>query len=139
MLRSFSYLTTTFAVIFGWIEQKYSYVPGLSNVIENLSSVSSAFDLIVPSLFLTVCGTSSWFTQVTVVPAATVRSPGMKAKLSIFTSAGPFATGAPAAANKCVPFPATQPAAATNTVHTTTFSMVFLISFVLFELIISSC
>src|SRR5262249_41100982 len=32
--------TTTLAVIFGWMEQKYVYVPGLLNVKLNFSSVS---------------------------------------------------------------------------------------------------
>src|SRR5271170_854720 len=37
--------TTIFAVILGWMEQKYGYVPGLSNLKLNFSSVSSARDL----------------------------------------------------------------------------------------------
>ena len=37
--------TTTVPVMCGCREQKYSYVPGVVNVNENLSSVSSAFDL----------------------------------------------------------------------------------------------
>src|ERR1700693_3943989 len=76
----------TFAVIFGWIEQKYSYVPGLSNLNENLSSVSSAFDLNTSVVLTTVCGISSLFTHIMVVPAATMMSCGMKLKLSILTT-----------------------------------------------------
>ena len=34
------YCTTTLAVIFGWIEQKYVYVPAFVNVNVNFSSVS---------------------------------------------------------------------------------------------------
>jgi hypothetical protein len=73
-------------VMWGWSEQKYSYVPGVLNVNENLSSVSSA--LLLNSLVLeaTVCGMSSSLIQVTVVPAFTVTRCGAKVKLSIFTS-----------------------------------------------------
>src|ERR1035437_882633 len=52
--------TMTFAVIFGWIEQKYVYMPGLAKVKVNFSSVSSACDLkVVLSSLTTVCGISS--------------------------------------------------------------------------------
>ena len=37
--------TTTAPVMCGCTEQKYAYVPGVVNVKENLSPVSSAFDL----------------------------------------------------------------------------------------------
>src|ERR1700722_1670712 len=64
------------------------YVPGLGKVKENLSSVSSAFDLNVVLMSLTrVWGTSSLFFQVTVVAAATIRLAGPKLKLSILPSA----------------------------------------------------
>ena len=43
--------------------------------------------LILSSVLTTVCGMSSRFVQVTVVPAATVRVAGEKLKLSTFTSA----------------------------------------------------
>jgi len=59
----------------------------LSNVYENVSSVSSAFDLNVLSSATTVCGMSSRFVQVTLVPGATVSDAGPKVKLSILTSA----------------------------------------------------
>ena len=42
-------------------------MPGVVNVNENLSSVSSAFDLKTFALDVTVCGISSPFVQVTVV------------------------------------------------------------------------
>ena len=37
--------TTTVPVMYGCSEQKYWYTPGVVNVNEKLSSVSSAFDL----------------------------------------------------------------------------------------------
>ena len=55
------------------------------NVNENLSSVSSVFDLKSLLLEATVCGMSSSLIQVTVVPAFTVMRCGAKVKLSIFT------------------------------------------------------
>src|SRR5258708_1805748 len=70
----------------GCREQKYSYAPGVVNVNENLSPVSSAFDLNSLVFEATVCGISSSFVQVTVVPAFTVMLCGAKVKLSIFTS-----------------------------------------------------
>src|SRR3984893_10795390 len=68
------------------MEQKYSYVPGLLNVNENFSSVSSTLDLNVLSVLTAVCGISSRFVQVTVVPTGTFSSAGPKLKLSILTS-----------------------------------------------------
>src|ERR1700730_2988477 len=68
------------------MEQKYSYVPGLLKVNENFSSVSSTLDLNVLSVLTAVCGISSRFVQVTVVPTGTFNSAGPKLKLSIFTS-----------------------------------------------------
>ena len=55
---------------------------------ENFSSVSSTFDLNSLSVLTTVCGMSSWFVQVIVVPTLTVTSAGPKVKLSILTSVG---------------------------------------------------
>jgi len=60
----------TLPVISGWMEQKYAYIPALLKVYENLPSVSSTLDLNTPSLLTTVCGMSSPFVQVTVVPGA---------------------------------------------------------------------
>src|SRR4029077_5508924 len=82
-----AHCTTTEPVILGWMEQKYGYVPALSKVNENFSSVSSTLDLNTLSVLTTVCGISSRFVQVTVVPTATVRLAGPKLKLSTFTSA----------------------------------------------------
>jgi hypothetical protein len=42
--------TTIAPIMCGCKEQKYSYVPGVVNVNENLSFVSNAFDLKSPSL-----------------------------------------------------------------------------------------
>src|SRR6516165_1168097 len=70
----------------GCREQKYSYVPGVVNVNENLSPVSSAFDLKSLLLEAMVCGTSSSLVQVTVVPAFTVMRCGVKVNWSISTS-----------------------------------------------------
>src|SRR5262249_38451458 len=64
--------TTIVPVMCGCKEQKYSYVPGVVNVNENLSLVSSAFDLKSLLLEATVCGMSSSLIQMTVVPAFTV-------------------------------------------------------------------
>src|SRR5436305_7863705 len=83
----------TLAVIFGWIEQKYGYVPALLKVKENFSSVSRTLDLKTPSVLTTVCGMSSRLVQVTVVPADTVSVSGPKLKLSILTSAFAGGTG----------------------------------------------
>src|SRR5258706_12067829 len=69
------------------MEQKYGYVPALSKVNENFSSVSSTLDLNTFSVLTIVWGISSRFAQVTVVPTATVRVAGPKLKLSTFTSA----------------------------------------------------
>src|SRR4029453_7337018 len=65
----------------GCKEQKYSYVPGVVNVNENLSSVSSAFDLKNLPLETTVWGVSSSLIHVTVVPAFTAVRCGANAKL----------------------------------------------------------
>src|SRR6516225_9559141 len=87
----------------GCREQKYSYVPGVVNVNENLSRVSSAFDLKSLLLEAMVCGTSSSLAQVTVVPAFTVMRCGVKVNWSMSTSAsvaGADAAGKAAAAAK---------------------------------------
>src|SRR5215831_3283621 len=85
----------------GCKEQKYSYVPGVVNVNENLPAVSSAFDLKSLLLEAMVCGTSSSLAQVTVVPAFTVMRCGVKVNWSMSTSAsvaGADAAGKAAAA-----------------------------------------
>src|SRR6204780_689792 len=87
------------------MEQKYGYAPAFVKTNENLSSVSSALDLNTPSVLTTVCGISSRFVQVTVVPTGTVSAVGPKLKLSIFTSVV-------AAPLSCAAAPPTQPAAA---------------------------
>src|SRR5215472_8338673 len=74
-------------VMCGCTAQKYSYVPARSNRRENVSSVSSAGELNCLSLAVTVCGTSSRFVHITVLPAATVTSAGEYEKLSIDTFA----------------------------------------------------
>src|SRR6476660_9387171 len=67
--------------------QKYSTVPAVANDCEKLSSVSSAPERTLPSFSAMTCGMSSPLTQVTVVPAFTVRTGGSNVKLAIFTSA----------------------------------------------------
>ena len=61
-------------------------VPGASNRCENCSSVSSTGDLNFCSVLTTLCGTSSRFVQVIVVPTGTDAVAGAKLKLSITTS-----------------------------------------------------
>ena len=68
------------------MEQKYGCLPGLLGVKVNFSPVSSTFDLNDLSSATTVCGISSRFVHVTVVPAFTVIVAAEKLKLSIFTS-----------------------------------------------------
>src|SRR5262245_9390876 len=77
----------TSPVMWGWIAQKYAYVPFSLKVKENESSVSSAPELNGrgSSELVAVCGTSSWLTQVTLVPGATLSERGLKVKLSILT------------------------------------------------------
>src|SRR5713226_3068557 len=91
-----THCTMTLPVIFGWIEQKYGYAPALLKVKENFSSVSSTLDLKTLSVLTTVCGISSRFVHVTVVPTGTVSVPGPKLKLSIFTSVASAFCCAPA-------------------------------------------
>src|ERR1700730_18365736 len=95
------------------MEQKYSYVPGLLKVNENFSSVSSTLDLNILSVLTAVCGISSRFVHVTVVPTGTFSSAGPKLKLSIFTS---VASGFCCAAAGKLPAPARRPANATPNV-----------------------
>src|ERR1700688_5021377 len=95
------------------MEQKYSYVPGLLKVNENFSSVSSTLDLNVLSVLTAVCGISSRFVQVTVVPTETFSSAGPKLKLSIFTS---VASGFSCAAADIFLSPARRPVKATPNV-----------------------
>src|SRR5262245_63375326 len=78
-------VTTTFPVMCGWMAQKYSIVPAVEKVCENLSLVSSALERNLPSFSETRCGMSSALTQVTVVPDLTVKVGGSKVKLAIFT------------------------------------------------------
>src|SRR5213079_3281309 len=78
--------TTMVPVMCGCKEQKYSYMPGVVNVNENLSRVSSALDLKTLVLEATVCGTSSSLIQVTAVPAFTLMRCGAKANWSILIS-----------------------------------------------------
>src|ERR1700704_2613468 len=73
-------------VMCGCKEQKYSYVPGVVKVNENLSFVSSVFDLKSLLLPTTTLGMSSSLTQVTVVRAFTLTRCGAKMKWSICTS-----------------------------------------------------
>jgi hypothetical protein len=68
--------------------QKYSYVPAVVKVNAYVSSVSRALDLKTRVLEATVCGMSSRFRQITVVPALTVNRCGAKVKLSISMFAG---------------------------------------------------
>src|SRR5215470_2344966 len=77
--------TTIVPVMCGCKEQKYLYVPGVVNVNENLSSLSSGFDLKLLG-DTTVCGISSTLVHVTVVPDFTFTSCGPKVKLSILTA-----------------------------------------------------
>src|SRR5262249_61153427 len=77
--------TTIVPVICGCKEQKYLNAPGVVNVNEKLPSVSSAFDRKLLG-DTTVCGMSSSFVHVTVVPALTLSSCGPKVKFPILTA-----------------------------------------------------
>src|SRR3569833_2680765 len=59
--------------------------PGVVNVNENESPVSSGFDLMLLRGLATVCGMSSLLVQTTVSPAFTFTSFGLKVKLSMPT------------------------------------------------------
>src|SRR6476661_791154 len=83
---------TIVPVICGCKEQKYLYVPGVVNVNENLSSLSSGFDLKLLG-DTTVCGISSSLVQVTVAPDFTFSSCGPNVKLPILTTASSARTG----------------------------------------------
>src|SRR5262245_4418482 len=79
-------LTLILPVMCGWSTQKYSTSPGLVNVNENESLVSSACDLNARAFSATKCGMSSWLTHLTVVPGAIVSSFGVNVKLLIAIS-----------------------------------------------------
>src|SRR4051812_21737711 len=86
-VRSHHAFTMTEPVMCGWIEQKYPNCPGLANVNENFSPVSSTFDLKTPSFETTVWGMSSPLVHVTVVPGFTVTVAWLKVKFPIWTDA----------------------------------------------------
>src|SRR5450631_2068183 len=97
LIENYFVSTTIVPVICGCKAQKYGNVPGVANVNENVSSVSIAFDRNAMVFDVTVCGMSSWLTQVTVSPAFTVICCGLKVKLSIFTSMSAARAGLAAA------------------------------------------
>jgi hypothetical protein len=80
-----------------WIPQTYVNVPAVANVRVYDAPVPSVSLVAVPSSHLTLCPAESWFVQVTVVPAFTVRLAGANAKFAIVTAL-PAAAGALAAA-----------------------------------------
>src|SRR6516164_5040387 len=98
--------TTIVPVICGCKEQKYLKAPGVVNVIENVPSESSTFDR---KLFgdTTVCGMSSSFVHVTVVPALTLSSCGPKVKFPILTAVASAAQTGVAARRRKAATPAT--------------------------------
>src|SRR5271166_294485 len=67
------------------MEQVMWYVPGLSNLYEKLSFVSTPPDRNSPVSLMTLCGSSSILTHVTVVPALTVKDIGVYMKSLIWT------------------------------------------------------
>src|SRR5450631_3210112 len=107
LIENYFASTTIVPVICGCKAQKYGKMPGVANVNENVSSVSMAFDRNAMVFEVTVCGISSWLTQLTVSPAFTVICCGLKVKLSIFTSMVAAWAGLAAAINA-----ATSPAIA---------------------------
>jgi hypothetical protein len=83
-------VTTTVPCIIGWIEQMYSNVPAFGKVNENVAPVPIPGEWnVVPSLETTVCGSSSLFVQVTVLPAGIVMLAGANAKLLMVTAFAP--------------------------------------------------
>lgn len=66
-----------------WMPQWYVKVPGVSNVNENEEPFPSASLTNKSSSASTMCSTLSWFVQVTLVPALTVRVAGEKVKPEI--------------------------------------------------------
>jgi len=83
-------VTTTVPCIIGWIEQMYSNVPAFGKVNENVAPVPIPGEWnVVPSPETTVCGSSSLFVQVTVVPAGIVMLAGANAKLLMVTVFAP--------------------------------------------------
>src|SRR5215210_7198980 len=79
----------------GWKLQWYVNVPGSSKVYSKLSPWLRRPESKLPSSAVAVCGAQSSLVQVTVVPAATVSSGGVKAKSAIVTDV-PSADSAPA-------------------------------------------
>ena len=77
--------TTTVAVISGWNEQKYVYVPGAVKVREYVPPLRSIPESNDESSAVTVCGTESRFVQVTVPPTAIVIVAGLNALPEIDT------------------------------------------------------
>src|SRR6478736_5021405 len=73
--------------------QKYSTVPAVEKVCENLSLVSSALERNLSSFSETRCGMSSALIQVTVVPALTVKVGGSNVKFAILTWASTARAG----------------------------------------------
>src|SRR6187455_1104560 len=74
-------------VMCGCREQKYANWPALANVNEKRSPVSRTLERNEKFFATTVCGISSSFTQVTVVPGRTARVCWAKVKLPIRTTA----------------------------------------------------
>src|ERR1700687_3523585 len=89
------------------MEQVMWYVPGLSNLYEKISFVSKPPERNSPVSLMTLCGSSSIFTHVTVVPALTVNDIGVYIKSLIRTLGaslaqplvGPKLAAHPSAAN----------------------------------------
>src|SRR5919199_2582308 len=79
--------TVTVPVMKGCISQWYGNVPAESNVNENDWPGCNVSESQVPSSAVVVWGTASLFTQVTVVPGATLMLGGSKAKFSMLTIA----------------------------------------------------
>src|SRR5262249_3746025 len=83
VLRPFSplsrrgHFTTTCAVISGCSVQKYTYVPGLVKVWRYTSPLSRPGEVNSCMVDVTVCGSSSRFTHVTVVPTGTFTIAGL--------------------------------------------------------------
>src|SRR5450631_2846479 len=67
------------------MEQVMWYVPGLSNLYEKVSFVSKPPERNNPASLMTLCGSSSILTHVTVVPALTVNDIGIYIKSLIRT------------------------------------------------------
>src|SRR5215475_2293977 len=98
--------TTIVPVMCGCKEQKYLKMPGVVNVNENLSSLSSALDRKLLSE-TTVWGMSSSLVQVIVVPDLTFSSCGPKVKLPILIATSSAEAGTAIQTNMTA-MPATQ-------------------------------